>query len=99
MKACLRIALAFVVFNSLALPSAVQADDQTVTRQTRVRTTGPTPHLRVVCYDRYGHYIACANSARVALQLAYEGTCDGCEPYRLPQSRYGAGQYRYWWPW
>ena len=95
MKACLLIALGLAVLNSLALPSTVEAADQTLVRQTRVRTAGPTPHIFVVCYDDARRKIPCADSARVALQLAYYGACDGCAPVALPPSRYG--RYRQWW--
>jgi hypothetical protein len=61
----------------------------------RVRTAGPAPHIRVVCQDRAGRKIACADSARVALQLAYYGGCRDCPPVALPPSRY-SGYWGYW---
>lgn len=96
MKTCLRIALALTVFNSIALTSAVQADDQSVVRQSRVRTVDPSPHRRVICLDRSGWQIPCADSARVARQLIHDGACDGCTP-SIGLSRYGARPW--WWVW
>lgn len=93
MKACLQIALALAVFTSLAMPTAVQADGMVV-RHSRVRTVDPTPHRWALCYDREGRMIRCAESARVARQLIYDGTCPECAPY-LNLSRYNA---RPWWP-
>jgi hypothetical protein len=96
MRACLRIALALAVFGSLVPPTAVEAADQTLMRQTRVRSVGPTPHILVICYDDVGRRIACAHSARVAQQIAHYGACIDCPPVALPPSRYG----RYgWWAW
>jgi len=61
-------------------------------RSVRTRTLAPTPHVRVVCQDHTGRKISCADSARVALQLAYYGACQGCPPVALPPSRYSG----YW---
>lgn len=96
MKACLQIALALVVFSSLA-PTPTTADEMVV-RQSRVRTVTvlPTPHRRAVCFDRAGQWIRCAESARVARQVIYDETCDGCPP-NLNLSRYNARSW--WWLW
>lgn len=97
---CLMVALLAGLVWSLA-PQAPVLADEPVARMTRapVRARGPepTPHLRVVCYDAAGRYIACANSARVAQQLAYYGTCVGCGPVALPPSRYGLNPWWFWW--
>ena len=98
---CLIVGLLAGLAWSLAPQATALADDEPVARMTRapVRARGPapTPHLRVVCYDVAGRQIACANSARVARQLAFYGACDGCEPVVLPPSRYGLNPWWFWW--
>lgn len=61
----------------------------------RGRTAGPTPHLRVVCYDALQRKIPCAYSANVAAQIAHY-PCAGCAPVALWPSRY-SGYGGWWW--
>ena len=91
---CLNAAAVIAVVWAATSAGPVLAADQGVIPGEpviRYRAAGPTPHIRVVCYDVAGRKINCADSARVSLQLAHY-PCYGCAPVALPPSRYSA----YW---
>src|SRR5215213_7430207 len=72
---------------SLVPAATALADGQQITGFVRSRAPGPTPHVRVVCYDFQGRHIPCANSADVAVQEAHRPYR---EPYVLWPSRYSS---------
>lgn len=90
------LSLTAVVVIGCALSAPVFAADQSAgAGYGRYRYVAPVPHVRVVCFDRAQRKIACADSARVAAQVAHYGACPGCAPVVLPPSRFSG--YYYWW--
>jgi hypothetical protein len=90
------LVVACLAWSVLLAATAFAADQRGdgVTRQARTtRTTGPTPHLRVVCYDVQSRQIPCAYSADVAVQEAHRPYR---QPYTLWPSRY-SGPRSWWW--
>ena len=89
-------AVACLAWSVLPVATA-SAADQVYDLSSRGRSAGPgpTPHLRVVCYDVNRRKIPCAYSANVAAQIAHY-PCAGCAPVALWPSRY-SGYGGWWW--